>query len=121
VKIAMGNDLAACRDAVRPNLALYIGGMGARSKNFYNDFAVRLGYEEAAAKIQDLYLDGHKKDAEALVPDKLIDEIALVGPADRIKDRLQAWKHVAKDGKLTTMVLTGASVDALRVVAEAVL
>src|SRR5579872_4489878 len=121
VKISMGNDLAACRDALRPNLALYIGGMGARSKNFYNDFAVRLGYEEAAAKIQDLYLDGHKKDAEALVPDKLIDEIALVGSADRIKDRLQAWKQVAAEGKLTTMVLTGASVDALRVVAEAVL
>ena len=81
VKISMGSDLAACRDALRPNLALYIGGMGARSKNFYNDFAVRLGYEEAAAKIQDLYLGGHKKDAEALVPDKLIDEIALVGTA----------------------------------------
>jgi F420-dependent oxidoreductase-like protein len=121
VKISMGPDLQACRDALRPNLALYIGGMGARSKNFYNDFAVRLGYEEAAAKIQDLYLDGHKKDAEALVPDKLIDEIALVGPADRIKDRLQAWQQVAKGGKLTTMVLTGATVDALRVVAEAVL
>jgi alkanesulfonate monooxygenase SsuD/methylene tetrahydromethanopterin reductase-like flavin-dependent oxidoreductase (luciferase family) len=119
VKISMGNDLAACRDALRPNLALYIGGMGARSKNFYNDFAVRLGYEEAAAKIQDLYLDGHKKDAEALVPDKLIDEIALVGSADRIKDRLQAWKQVATAGKLTTMLLTGASVEALRVVAEA--
>jgi alkanesulfonate monooxygenase SsuD/methylene tetrahydromethanopterin reductase-like flavin-dependent oxidoreductase (luciferase family) len=95
--------------------------MGARSKNFYNDFAVRLGYEAAAAKIQDLYLGGHKKDAEALVPDELIDEIALVGSAERIKDRLQAWKQVAKGGKLTTMVLTGATVDALRVVAEAVL
>jgi F420-dependent oxidoreductase-like protein len=121
VKISMGPDLQACRDAVRPNLALYIGGMGARSKNFYNDFAARLGYAEAAAKIQDLYLAGHKKDAEALVPDALIDEIALVGTADRIKDRLQAWKQVAKDGKLTTLVLTGATVDALRVVAEAVL
>jgi F420-dependent oxidoreductase-like protein len=121
VKICMGDDLAACRDALRPNLALYIGGMGARSKNFYNDFAVRLGYEEAAAKIRDLYLDGHKKDAEALVPDALIDEIALVGTADRIKDRLQAWKQVAQGGELTTMVLTGATVDALRVVAEAVL
>ena len=121
VKISMGSDLQACRDSLRPNLALYIGGMGARSKNFYNDFAVRLGYEEAAAKIQDLYLGGHKKDAEALVPDKLIDEIALVGSADRIKDRLQAWQQVAKAGKLTTMVLTGATVDALRVVAEAVL
>jgi F420-dependent oxidoreductase-like protein len=121
VKIALGDDLQACRDSVRPNLALYIGGMGARSKNFYNDFAVRLGYEEAAAKIQDLYLGGHKKDAEALVPDKLIDEIALVGSADRIRDRLQVWQQAAKNGKLTTMVLTGATVEALRVVAEAVL
>jgi len=121
VKVSMGPDLQACRDAVRPNLALYIGGMGARSKNFYNDFAVRLGYAEASAKIQDLYLDGHKKDAEALVPDALIDEIALVGTADRIKDRLQAWKQVARDGKLTTMVLRDASIDAMRVVAEAVL
>ena len=59
--------------------------------------------------------------SEALVPDKLIDEIALVGTADRIKDRLQAWKQVAKAGKLTTMVLTGAPVEALRVAAEAVL
>jgi len=121
VKVSMGPDLQACRDAVRPNLALYIGGMGARSKNFYNDFAVRLGYAGEAAKIQDLYLDGHKKDAEALVPDALIDEIALIGSADRIKDRLQAWKQVAAAGKLTTMVLTGASVEAMRVVAEAVL
>jgi F420-dependent oxidoreductase-like protein len=121
VKVSMGPDLQACRDAVRPNLALYIGGMGARSKNFYNDFAVRLGYAEASAKIQDLYLDGHKKDAAALVPDALIDEIALVGSADRIKDRLQVWQQAASDGKLTTMVLTGASIDAMRVVAEAVL
>jgi F420-dependent oxidoreductase-like protein len=121
VKVSMGPDLQACRDAVRPNLALYIGGMGARSKNFYNDFTVRLGYAEAAAKIQDLYLDGHKKDAEALVPDALVDEIALVGNADRIKDRLQIWKQAARDGKLTTMVLTGASIEAMRVVAEAVL
>ncbi len=121
VKIAMGNDLQACRDAIRPNRALYIGGMGARSKNFYNDFAVRLGYPEAAAKIQDLYLAGQKREAEALVPDRLIDEIALVGSADRIRDRLQAWKQVANAGRLTTMVLTGASVDALRVVAEAIL
>ena len=121
VKVSMGPDLQACRDAIRPNLALYIGGMGARSKNFYNDFAVRLGYAEASAKIQDLYLDGHKKDAEALVPDALIDEIALVGTADRIKDRLQAWKQVARDGKLTTLVLRDAGIEAMRVVAEAVL
>ena len=78
-------------------------------------------YAEAAAKIQDQYLAGHKKEAEALVPDRLIDEIALVGSADRIRDRLAAWKQVAKGGKLTTMVLTGASIEALRVVAEAIL
>jgi F420-dependent oxidoreductase-like protein len=120
-KIRVGNDLAACRDALRPELALYIGGMGARTKNFYNDYAKQLGYEADAVKIQDLYLGGRQRDAAAAVPDKLIDEIALIGPPERIKDRLQAWKAVAKDGKVGTMVLTGATAEALRVVAEAVL
>ena len=120
VKIKMG-DLAACRDAVRPELALYIGGMGARGKNYYNDYAKRLGYADAAVKIQDLYLDGKKDAAAAEVPDSLIDEIALVGPADRIKGRLQDWKAISRDGRVGTMVLTGATVEAMRVVAEAVL
>jgi F420-dependent oxidoreductase-like protein len=121
VRIRMGDDLDACRDALRPELALYIGGMGARSKNFYNDLAKRLGYEEAAETIQNFYLDGKKKDAEAAVPAALIDEISLVGPAARIKDRMQAWKDVAKAHKVRTMVLTGGSVEALRVAAEAAL
>jgi len=121
VRIRMGDDLDACRDALRPELALYIGGMGARSKNFYNDLAKRLGYEEAAETIQNFYLDGKKKDAEAAVPAELIDEISLVGPAARIKDRMQAWKDVAKTHKVRTMVLTGGSVEALRVAAEAAL
>jgi hypothetical protein len=95
--------------------------MGARSKNFYNDLAKRLGYEEAAETIQNFYLDGKKKDAEAAVPAKLIDEISLVGSAARIKDRMQAWKDVAKTHKVRTMVLTGGSVEALRVAAEAAL
>ncbi len=120
-KIRVGTDLEACRDAVRPELALYIGGMGARGKNFYNDYTKQLGYEEAAAKIQDLYLDGRKKEAAAAVPDRLIDEIALLGPPERIRDRLQAWKQVAKEGKVGTIVLTGATVEALRVAAEAAL
>jgi len=120
-KIRMGDDLQACRDATKPELALYIGGMGARGKNFYNEYAKRLGYEEAAAKIQDLFLGGQKKEAAAAVPDKLVDEIALVGPPDRIRARLQDWKAVAKEGKVGTLVLTGATVAALRVVAEAVL
>jgi F420-dependent oxidoreductase-like protein len=121
VRIRLGNDVAACRDAVRPELALYIGGMGARSKNYYNDFARRLGYEDAAAKIQELYLSGRKKEAEAAVPDKLLDEICLLGPPERIKDRLQAWKALANDNRVGTLILTGATIESLRVVAEAAL
>jgi F420-dependent oxidoreductase-like protein len=121
VRAKMGPDVAACRDQIRPELALYIGGMGARAKNYYNDVAIKLGYEGEARTIQDLYLDGKKNEAAAAVPDKLIDEISLVGPAERIKDRLAAWMDVAKSGHLGTMVLKGANVDVMRVVAETVL
>jgi F420-dependent oxidoreductase-like protein len=121
VRVKLGPDVAACRDAVRPELALYIGGMGARAKNYYNDVAIKLGYEGAARRIQDLYLDGKKTEAAAAVPDALVDEISLCGPAERIKDRLAAWQAVAKTGDLGTMILKGASVEAMRVVAEAVL
>ncbi|MBX9697777.1 MAG: LLM class F420-dependent oxidoreductase [Acetobacteraceae bacterium] len=120
-KIRMGDDLQACRDAIKPELALYIGGMGARGKNFYNDYAKKLGYADAARVIQDLYLDGKKKEAAAAVPDRLCDEVALLGPADRIKGRLQDWKAMARDGSVGTIVFTGATVEALRVAAEAVL
>ena len=121
VRVRMGEDLAACRDAIRPELALYIGGMGARAKNFYNDVAIRLGYADAARTIQDLYLDGKKEQAAASVPDALIDEISLVGSAARIRERLAAWRDAARVGHVGTMVLSGASVAAMRVVAEAVL
>ena len=66
--------------------------MGARGRNFYNDYAKRLGYEEAAVRIQDLYLDGKKAEAMAAVPDALVDDIALVGPRERIAERFEAWK-----------------------------
>jgi F420-dependent oxidoreductase-like protein len=121
VRAKLGPDVAACRDAIRPELALYIGGMGARSKNYYNDVAIKLGYESAAKTIQDLYLDGKKTEAAAAVPDKLIDEISLVGPAERIKDRLAAWQQAANNRSVGTIVLKGASIAAMRVVAEAVL
>jgi len=120
VKIKVGDDLQACRDAIKPEIALYIGGMGARNKNFYNDYTKRLGYEEAAVRIQNAFLSGQRKEAAAAVPDALVDQIALVGPADRIKDRLQAWKAVAKDHKIGSLLLSGVTVEALRVVAEAV-
>ena len=121
VRISMGDDLAACRDAIRPQLALYIGGMGARSKNYYNDLVKRLGYEAAAVDIQNLFLGGRRKEAEAAVPDALIDDISLVGPKERIRDRLQAWKELAKDLRVGSLVLSGATPEALRVVAEAAL
>src|SRR5215471_2324397 len=120
IRIAMGDDVVASRDAIRPQLALYIGGMGARSKNYYNDLAKRFGYEAAAVAIQELYLAGRRKEAEAAVPDDLIDETSLVGPKERIRDRLEAWTQLAKDRRVGTLVLTGATREALRVVAEAV-
>jgi F420-dependent oxidoreductase-like protein len=121
VRIRMGDDLAACRDALRAHLAFYVGGMGARSKNFYNDLVKRMGYEAEAARIQDLFLDGKRNEAAAAVPDALIDETCLIGPPARIKDRLQAWQELARDHRLGTMLLADANVEAIRVVAEAVL
>jgi F420-dependent oxidoreductase-like protein len=121
VRIRMGDDVAACRDAIKPGLAFYIGGMGARSKNFYNDLVKRMGYEAAAARIQDLFLDGKRNEAAAAVPDALIDETCLIGPPARIKDRLQAWQELARDHRIGTLLLADASVEAARVVAEAVL
>jgi F420-dependent oxidoreductase-like protein len=121
VRVALGDDIAACRDAIRPNFALYIGGMGARSRNFYNDLARRMGYEEAAATIQDQYLAGRRREAEAAVPDALIDETSLVGPKERIRERLGAWQELARDNRVGSLVLAGATKEAMRIVAEAVL
>ncbi|MEE8172523.1 MAG: LLM class F420-dependent oxidoreductase [Alphaproteobacteria bacterium] len=121
VPLAMGEDIEACRQPIRRYLALYIGGMGAPGKNFYNDYAKRLGYEEAAEKIQQLYLTGKKAEAEAEVPEELIDAIALVGPPARIKERLAVWQDASKHGKVSSLLLSGASLDAIRFVAEEVL
>src|SRR5215475_12715217 len=113
--------LAACRDELRQELALYIGGMGARSKNFYNDLVQRMGYEDAATRIQDLFLGGKKQEAAAAVPDALIDQCSLVGPPARIKGRLAAWKDLARENKVGSLLLAGATKESARVVAEAVL
>jgi F420-dependent oxidoreductase-like protein len=121
VAVVMGNDLQACRDSIKPTMALYIGGMGARGKNFYTDYASRLGYPDAALKIQDLYLAGKKDEAAALVPDALVDDVALVGSQDRIKDRLQAWIQAGKQHRVGTMIVNSTDPAALRVVAETVL
>jgi F420-dependent oxidoreductase-like protein len=119
VRVSMGDDLEKCRDALRPGLAFYIGGMGAREANFYNDLIKRFGYEAAAADIQNLFLAGKREEAAAAVPDALIDEISLIGPPDRIRDRLQAWQDIAKNGWVGSLVLVGADAAAMRVIAEA--
>lgn len=115
VNVVIGNDVQKCLGHIKPGLALYIGGMGARGKNFYNDLACRYGFEADAKKIQDLYLGGKKDEAAAAVPDQLADEVSLVGPPERIRDRLQAWR----DSGVTTVVCGTRQIEALRVLAEA--
>ncbi len=97
----IGSDVQACRDLVKPIMALYIGGMGARNKNFYNELVQRYGYEGEAKQIQDLYLEGKKAEAAGAVPDALVDEVALVGPVERIADSLPAWKAAG----VTTLIM----------------
>ena len=121
VTVSMNDDLDAAFDALRPYLALYIGGMGAKGKNFYHDFATRLGYGEAADKIQNLYLDGKQAEACAEVPNQLLDEVALVGSRDRIRDRLGVWKEAGKKGHVGTMLLGVHDAEVLELFAQEML
>jgi F420-dependent oxidoreductase-like protein len=91
VNVNITDDVQGARDAVRPFMALYIGGMGSRDQNFYNTLVQRYGFEDAARTVQDLYLDGKKDEAAAALPDELIDLVSLVGPADRVRERLRAY------------------------------
>jgi F420-dependent oxidoreductase-like protein len=91
--VAVGDDVKGMLDFARPMFALYIGGMGAKGKNFYNELACRYGFEEEAAKIQELYLGGNKRDAEALVPLELLEMCNLVGPESYVKERIAAFRE----------------------------
>jgi F420-dependent oxidoreductase-like protein len=102
VNLCIDDDVDKARDMVRPILALYIGGMGSREKNFYNQAVQRYGFEEAAKEVQDLYLDGKREEAMAALPADLIDTVALVGPKDKVRDRLAAYS----DAGVGTMVIT---------------
>lgn len=117
VAVVLGDSLEACFNQRKPMLALYIGGMGARGKNFYYDFACRMGFEDAANTIQDLYLSGNRADAVAAVPDELVDEISLCGPKERIKERLELWKN----SPVTTLMVSTFDIEAVRLMAELVL
>ncbi len=108
--IAVGDDVKGLLDFVRPMAALYIGGMGARGKNFYNDLACQYGYEADAKKIQDLYLDGHKKEAEAAVPLELLEMGNLVGPESYVQERIQAFR----DAGVTNLQVTPVADDPVK-------
>jgi F420-dependent oxidoreductase-like protein len=116
VSALLTDDVEKGRLSIKPFLALYMGGMGAKGRNFYHDLACRYGYEEAADKIQDLYLDGRKMEATMSVPDALVDELALIGSKERIADRLDAWR----DAGVTTMILSTTDIPTMRVMAELV-
>jgi len=114
VSVVINDNLDICYNMLRPMLALYVGGMGARGKNFYYDLAVRYGFEAAATEIQDLYLGGDKGAAMARVPAELIDAVALVGPRERVRERLALWRN----SPVTTLNMTVFDVETLRAMVE---
>jgi len=93
VQVAIDDDVDRARDGLRHFIALYVGGMGSRKRNFYNQLVQRYGFEDAAKEVQDLYLDGKKDEAAAAVPAELIDTVALVGPRDKVRDRLEVYRE----------------------------
>jgi F420-dependent oxidoreductase-like protein len=116
VTIIVSKDIDAAADLLRPNLALYVGGMGAKGANFHFDVLARLGYEEECNHIQKLYLEGNKREAIAAVPRQMVEDTALIGPIEKIRDELQEWKKTV----LTTMLVGGPPAN-LRQVADIIL
>ncbi len=110
--VAIGEDAAAVAEMARPMVALYVGGMGARGKNFYNDLACRYGFEAEAKEIQDLYLDGRKDEAAAKVPDDLLALTNLCGPEGWVKERIAAFK----ESGVTTLTVTPVGDDPLAII-----
>ena len=115
VAVAFGDDVGACRDELRPHLARYVGGMGSRDANFYKDAVVRYGFGDAAERIQEAFLEGRRAEAAGLVPDAMVDELCLVGPVERVRDRLDAWRAAG----VTTLLAETRDPNAIRALAEA--
>jgi F420-dependent oxidoreductase-like protein len=116
VPVIVTDDVESAADALRPMYALYFGGMGARGTNFHANVAIRMGYEAEVEKIQELYLSGHKDEAAAAVPTRLVEQLTLIGPADKIRHDLEAWRD-----SIVTTLLVGGDAATLRTVAEIVL
>jgi F420-dependent oxidoreductase-like protein len=118
VGVIMDDNLDGCRHFIKDFLALYIGGMGAKGRNFYTDYATRMGYGDEAEKIQDLYLAGKKDQAREAVPNALVDEIALIGPEARIRERAKDWIASSNRGEVGTMILNCSQPEAMEVMAD---
>lgn len=116
VTIVAGDDVELCADAVRPFLALYAGGMGARGANFHFEVFARMGYEDVATRVQELYLEGRKQEAAAAIPLSMVEDVALVGPPAKIREELAAWRETC----ITTVLVSGAA-EALAGYAEMIL
>jgi F420-dependent oxidoreductase-like protein len=114
VAVIVGNDLDACRAPLKQSIAFYVGGMGAREKNFYGEYIRRVGFEAEAEKIQTLFLSGKRDEAVAAVTDEMVDTLHLVGTPERIRDRFQAWRA----SKVTTLIIGTQQREALRLLAE---
>jgi alkanesulfonate monooxygenase SsuD/methylene tetrahydromethanopterin reductase-like flavin-dependent oxidoreductase (luciferase family) len=120
VQLCIDDDLESARDAVRPFIALYVGGMGSRKQNFYNALVRRYGFEDAAREVQDLFLEGRREEAAAALPGPLIDMVALVGPSDRVRERLRVYAEagVGTLGVSPLAVTREERIRQLRLVAE---
>jgi len=116
--LAIGEDVTGHRELARPFFALYIGGMGARGRNFYNTLARRLGYADAAERIQEAYLDGRKEEAAALVPDELLELTSLIGPDSYVRDRIEAWREAGVT-TLNVLPIAGTHEDRVRLIERA--
>jgi F420-dependent oxidoreductase-like protein len=116
VPLIVTDDVESAAEAVKPMYALYFGGMGARGANFHANVPIRMGYEQEVAKIQELYLSGHKQEAAAAIPTKLIEELTLIGPREKIRDQLEAWRE-----SIVTTLLVGGDAQMIRAAAELVL
>jgi F420-dependent oxidoreductase-like protein len=116
VPLIVTDDIDAAADMLRPMYALYFGGMGAKGANFHADVPIRMGYEDAVRRIQDLYLEGKKQEAAAEIPTELIEKLALIGPEDKVRHDLEAWRE-----SIATTLLVGGDPAMLRKAAELVL
>jgi F420-dependent oxidoreductase-like protein len=117
VSVVPTDDVPAALGRIKANLGFYIGGMGSKKRNFHKELLARMGFEAEAEKVQDLFMQGDRAGAIAAVPDEFADEISLVGPPERIRDRLQAWKETP----VTHLLVSGATPDGLKRIADLVL